>query len=40
MPTLISCLDRSMRAFGGVPTYLLTDNERTVADATFQCIGS
>lgn len=30
MPTLIGCLDRSMRAFGGVPTYLLTDNERTV----------
>jgi transposase len=30
MATLISCLDRSMRAFGGVPTYLLTDNERTV----------
>lgn len=30
MPTLISCLDRSMRAVGGVPTYLLTDNERTV----------
>lgn len=29
-PTLIGCLDRSMRAFGGVPTYLLTDNERTV----------
>jgi transposase len=30
MPTLIGCLDRAMRAFGGVPTYLLTDNERTV----------
>jgi transposase len=30
MATLISCLDRTMRAFGGVPTYLLTDNERTV----------
>jgi hypothetical protein len=30
MPTLIGCLDRSMRAFGGVPTFLLTDNERTV----------
>ena len=30
MPTLIGCLDRSMRAFGGAPTYWLTDNERTV----------
>ncbi len=30
MPTVIGCLDRSMRAFGGVPTYWLTDNERTV----------
>lgn len=28
--TLISCLDRSMRAFGGAPSYWLTDNERTV----------
>ncbi len=30
MPTLIGCLDRSMRVFGGAPTYWLTDNERTV----------
>jgi transposase len=30
MPTLIGCLDRSMRAWGGAPTYWLTDNERTV----------
>ena len=30
MPTLIGCIDRSMRAFGGAPTYWLTDNERTV----------
>src|SRR5688572_290480 len=30
MPTLIGCLDRSMRLFGGAPTYWLTDNERTV----------
>ena len=30
LPTLIGCLDRAMRAFGGVPTYWLTDNERTV----------
>jgi hypothetical protein len=30
MPTLIGCLDRAMRLFGGAPTYWLTDNERTV----------
>jgi transposase len=30
LPTLIGCLDRAMRAFGGAPTYWLTDNERTV----------
>ena len=31
LPTVISCLDRSMRLFGGVPTYWLTDNEKTVS---------
>lgn len=30
LPTLIGCLDWTMRAFGGAPTYWLTDNERTV----------
>jgi hypothetical protein len=30
MPTLVGCLDRTMRAAGGAPTYWLTDNERTV----------
>jgi hypothetical protein len=30
IPTVIGCLDRSMRLFGGAPTYWLTDNERTV----------
>lgn len=30
LPTVITCLDRSMRIFGGCPTYWLTDNERTV----------
>lgn len=30
IPTVIGCLDRAMRAFGGAPTYWLTDNERTV----------
>lgn len=30
LPTVIGCLDRAMRAFGGSPTYWLTDNEKTV----------
>lgn len=30
LPTVIGCLDRAMRAWGGAPTYWLTDNERTV----------
>jgi len=30
LPTVVSCLDRAMRAFGGAPTYWLTDNEKTV----------
>lgn len=30
LPTIIGCLDRAMRRFGGCPTYWLTDNERTV----------
>lgn len=29
-PTLVGCLDRAMRVFGGAPTYWLTDNEKTV----------
>jgi transposase len=28
--TLIACLDATLRRLGGVPTYLLTDHERTV----------
>jgi transposase len=28
--TLMSCLDTSLRRLGGVPTYCLTDNEKTV----------
>ena len=31
LPTVIACLDSSMRAWGGAPTYWLTDNERTVS---------
>ena len=30
MPTLIACIDQSLRRFGGVPTYALSDNEKTV----------
>ena len=33
MPTLIACLDRAMQAWGGAPTYWLTDNEATVSTA-------
>ncbi|PZS26061.1 MAG: hypothetical protein DLM58_21290, partial [Pseudonocardiales bacterium] len=28
--TLLACLDATLRRLGGAPTYLLTDNERTV----------
>jgi transposase len=30
LPTLLSCIDTSLRRLGGAPTYALTDNERTV----------
>lgn len=30
MGTLVSCLDATLRQIGGAPTYLLTDNEKTV----------
>jgi transposase len=30
MPTVIACLDATLRRLGGVPTYALTDNEKTV----------
>jgi transposase len=30
LPTLIGCIDQTLRHFDGVPTYALTDNERTV----------
>jgi transposase len=30
MPTVIACLDETLRRFGGSPTYALTDNEKTV----------
>ncbi|WP_337460026.1 MULTISPECIES: IS21 family transposase [Rhodococcus] len=31
LPTLIACLDATLRRFGGAPTYALTDNPRTVS---------
>jgi transposase len=34
VPTLIACIDQCLRRFGGVPTYALTDNERTVTTDT------
>src|SRR3954452_3906157 len=30
LPTLVACLDSTLRRIGGVPSYLLTDNEKTV----------
>jgi transposase len=30
LPTVIACLDETLRRFDGAPTYALTDNERTV----------
>lgn len=33
LPSVVTALDRTFRALGGAPTYLLTDNERTVTDA-------
>ena len=31
MASVVMALDRALRRFGGVPTYALTDNERTVS---------
>lgn len=30
LPTIVSCLDTTLRRLGGVPAYALTDNEKTV----------
>jgi transposase len=30
LPTVIACIDAALRAFGGVPTYGLSDNEKTL----------
>lgn len=32
LPSVIAALDRTFRLLGGAPTYVLTDNERTVTD--------
>ncbi|TLF71819.1 IS21 family transposase [Nocardia cyriacigeorgica] len=31
LPTVVSCLDTTFHRIGGVPTYALTDNEKTVS---------
>ena len=31
LPTIVACMDTTLRRMGGVPTYALTDNERTVS---------
>jgi hypothetical protein len=31
LPTVVACLDATLRRVGGVPTYALTDNEKTVS---------
>ncbi len=30
LPSVVACLDTTLRRLGGVPTYALTDNEKTV----------
>jgi hypothetical protein len=30
LPTVVSCIDSTLRAIGGAPTYVLTDNEKTM----------
>lgn len=32
LPTVVSCLDATLRRIGGIPAYALTDNEKTVTD--------
>ena len=31
LPTIVACMDTTLRRLGGVPTYALTDNEHTVS---------
>ena len=37
--TLLACLDRALRIVGGAPTYVLTDNERTVTIERIAGVG-
>ncbi|GGL19976.1 hypothetical protein GCM10012284_63200 [Mangrovihabitans endophyticus] len=30
LPTMVACLDATLRRLGGVPAYVLTDNEKTI----------
>ena len=30
LPTIVACLDATLRRLGGVPAYVLTDNEKTI----------
>jgi transposase len=30
LPTVVACLDATLRRLGGVPAYVLTDNEKTI----------
>jgi len=32
LPSVLACLDQTLRTLGGVPTYVLTDNEKTVTN--------
>jgi len=33
LPTVLGCIDATLRRFGGCPTYCLTDNEKTVTSS-------
>jgi transposase len=37
--TLLACVDRALRIVGGAPTYVLTDNERTVTIERIAGVG-
>jgi transposase len=39
LPTVVACIDETLRRFGGSPTYALTDNERTVTIDRIAGIG-
>ncbi len=39
LPTVLACLDTTFRLLGGAPTYVLTDNERTVTIERIAGVG-